>query len=79
MYHSIVYKSNLQYTARFARLPFLNLGQILINIITDDTNTGIECTLNSFEDGTKLNGAAVMLEGGDAMQRDLDRLEESGS
>lgn len=51
---------------------------MLIDIVINDMNSGIECTLNNFEDGTKLNGAAVMLEGRDAIQRDLDRLEESG-
>jgi len=51
------------------------LGLALFNIFVSDTDCGIECTISKFAYDTKQCGVVDMLEGRDAIQRDLDKLE----
>ena len=52
-----------------------HLEPILFNVLVDDWDEEIGCTLSKFADGTKLSGTTDKLERGNAMQMGLDRLE----
>jgi len=50
-------------------------GPALFNTFVSDMDSEIECTLSKLSNDTNLCGVVSMLEGTDATQRDLDRLE----
>ena len=54
----------------------LVLGLILLSIFISDIDSGVKCTLSKFAEDTKLWGAVNKPEGQDAIQRDLNRLEQ---
>ena len=51
------------------------LGPVLFDIFVGNMESGIKSTFSKFADDTKLSITVIMLEGRDAIQRDLGRLE----
>jgi len=49
---------------------------VLFKIPINNTDSGIECTLSKFNEGTKLSSSDNMTEERDAIQKDLNKLEK---
>jgi len=72
----VVYGQTSRYRSAMSGVPQWSvLEPVLFNIFINDMDSGIKCTLGNLVEDTKLSGVADTLEGRDAIQRDLGRLE----
>ena len=51
------------------------LRPLLLNVFVNDLHVVLEDVLSKFADDTKLEGVVVSTEGGEDLQRDLDKIE----
>ena len=52
------------------------LGPVFFSIYINDIDDGVKCTLSKLEEDTKLSSAVNALEGREAIQRDMDRVQK---
>ena len=55
------------------------LRPLLLNVFVNDLHVVLEDVLSKFADDTKLEGVVVSTEGGEDLQRDLDKIENRAS
>ena len=53
--------------------PVLHLRALLLNDFIQKCHVGLEDHLSKFTDDTKLGGAVASMEGGEDLQRDVDK------